>query len=181
LRRGGPWLAAPDQLEPLALRARDAVTGIGSIDDRDRLDLDQVLGFGQRLHPHDGVGGLVVAECRDPRLRDIGQVLMARKKKADDPIWICVSSLSPWDSDACLPHLPFPVPVPNLAAAIAAMCDALTVDPPGSRLCIGRAQDLDVLLRHRLLLEPGGFEGPHTILSVKKPPVHHHQSLDGDA
>jgi hypothetical protein len=53
----------------------------------------------------------------------------------------------------------FPVPVPNLAAAIAAMCDAVTVDPPGSRLCIGRAQDLDVLLRHRLLRQPGGYEG----------------------
>ena len=39
------------------------------------------------------------------------------------------------------------------------MCDAVTVDPPGSRLCLGRAQDLDVLPGHRLLLESSGFEG----------------------
>ena len=31
---------------------------IGSIDDCDRLNLDQVPGLGQRLHSHQGVGGL---------------------------------------------------------------------------------------------------------------------------
>jgi hypothetical protein len=36
------------------------------------------------------------------------------------------------------------------------MCDALTVGPPGSRLCIGRAQNLDVLLRNELSPRPLG-------------------------
>jgi hypothetical protein len=49
----------------------------GSIDDRDRLDLDQVLGLSQRLHPHDGVGRLVVAEHRNlrrPRGRQLAKL-----------------------------------------------------------------------------------------------------------
>jgi hypothetical protein len=39
---------------------------IGSIDNRERLNLDQIPGLGQRLHPQQDVGGLVVSEHRDP-------------------------------------------------------------------------------------------------------------------
>jgi hypothetical protein len=40
----------------------------GSVDDRDRVDLDQQLGVGKRLHAEHDVGGLVVAEDRNPRI-----------------------------------------------------------------------------------------------------------------
>jgi hypothetical protein len=45
------------------------------VDDRDRFDLDQVIGVGQRLHPDECVGRLVIAEQRQPARFDRRQVL----------------------------------------------------------------------------------------------------------
>src|SRR5689334_24968242 len=45
----------------------------GLVDDGDRVDLDQKSRLGQRVHRQEGVGGLVVAEHRDPRRRDVGE------------------------------------------------------------------------------------------------------------
>jgi hypothetical protein len=45
------------------------------VDDRDRVDLDQVLGSGQRLHSHHSVGWLVIAEQACPGMLNDRQVL----------------------------------------------------------------------------------------------------------
>ena len=50
-------------------------TVIASVDDGDRLNLDQVPRLGERLHSEQRVGGLVVTEDRDPGLRDLRYVL----------------------------------------------------------------------------------------------------------
>ena len=48
---------------------------VSAVDDRDRVDLDEVLGPGQCLYPDNRVGWLVIAEQRRPGLFDHWQVL----------------------------------------------------------------------------------------------------------
>lgn len=44
---------------------------VGSVGDRDRVDFDEVAGFGQGLDPQQGVGGFVVTEHGDPGCGDV--------------------------------------------------------------------------------------------------------------
>jgi hypothetical protein len=47
---------------------------VGSIDNSESLDLNQILGLSERLHAYQGGGGLVVTEYRHPGLRNISQI-----------------------------------------------------------------------------------------------------------
>ena len=66
-----PRFEAPN----LAMTIGSSTRRTGLVDNRDRINLDQIAGLGQRLHSYQRVGRLVVTEYRSPCLRDIGQVL----------------------------------------------------------------------------------------------------------
>lgn len=44
-----------------------------NVNDRERIDLDQIVGIGQRRYPHQYVGWFVISEQRCPRLLDSRQ------------------------------------------------------------------------------------------------------------
>ena len=58
-----------------------------------------------------------------------------------------------------------PVPVTPAAAVIAPIMNCMHIE--GSVAPARLANDLDVLLRHRLLPQPGGFEGCSVAVSMK--------------
>jgi hypothetical protein len=61
---------ARDPCESSATAAVRRRLRVSAVDDRDRVDLDEVLGPGQCLYPHNRVGWLVIAEQRRPGLFD---------------------------------------------------------------------------------------------------------------